>query len=254
MDPDQLRLADAIAMAARELHEPETTEAMLNRLVHVAKTTVPGADFAGVSLARRSSIETVASTGPVVDRLDRVQYELQEGPCLDAIRLGGAVAAADLRIDGRWPRFAPYAVKNGVLSQLGIEIFHDGSTVGGLNLYAETPNAFDETTQHAATIFAVPAGLALKKTMTVTGLTTALQSRQLIGQAVGITMQRYRVDERTAFGYLVRISQHSNIKLRDVARRIVDDLTAEAVRHRTAEPVLASGSATDTDGVGARRD
>jgi GAF domain-containing protein len=160
--------------------------------------------------------------------LDQVQYELSEGPCLDALRHHTATAVADLRTDNRWPRFGPRAVAAGVISQMGIEIFRQRSTVGGLNLYASRPSAFDDDTRHAAALFARHAGLALEKSLTITNLTEALQTRQSIGQAIGIVMQRYTLDEAQAFKHLVRISQTTNITLRDVARSVVDDLTRQA--------------------------
>ncbi len=239
MTSDDARLADVMAAAAREMHAPTTTSEVLNRLVHVAVRAVPGTEFAGVSVADRSGVHTLASTGPVVDELDRAQYELNEGPCLDAMRQGGAVAVADMRVEGRWPRFARRAVGQGVLSQLGIEIYRDRSGVGGLNLYASSPFAFDEGTRHAAEVFVVHAALALDKVRTTSDLTTALQHRQTIGQAVGITMQRYGIDEHAAFDYLARISQNSNIKLRDVARRVVDDLTGAV---RSGHPCRPAGT------------
>jgi GAF domain-containing protein len=224
---EETRLADAMATAAQELHEPQTTAEVLDRLVHAVLRAVPAADFAGVSIADRSGVHTMASTAPVVDVLDQAQYELQEGPCLDAMRTGGSVAVDDLRSEQRWPHFSPRALEQGVLAQMGIEIYHDRSSVGGLNLYACSPHAFDEETRHAVGLFVAHAALALDKSMCVSSLTAALQTRQTIGQAVGITMQRYGVDESTAFRYLVRISQHSNIKLRDVAQHVVDGLTAQ---------------------------
>lgn len=77
-------------------------------------------------------------------------------------------------------------------------------------------------------IFASHAAIALDKTMTVTSLTAALRSRQLIGEAVGIVMERHAIDEHAAFNYLVRVSQNSNVRLRDVAQNLVDDLTDRA--------------------------
>jgi GAF domain-containing protein len=225
---DERQLADAMTAAAKELQQPVETAEVLDRLVQVVLRTVPGADFAGVSVGDRLGVHTMASTHSLVDLLDRAQYDLQEGPCLDAMRDGGSVAVDDLRATRRWPRFAPQAVKHGVLSQLGVEIYRDASGVGGLNLYASAPHAFDEESRHAAELFVVHAAHALDKAATIGNLTAALRSRQTIGQAVGITMQRFEVDESTAFRYLARISQQSNIKLREVAQQIVDDLTARA--------------------------
>ena len=223
-------LADVMAEVALTLHEPESVDDVLGRLVRVARDAIP-AEFVGVSIASPKGIHTAAASDPLVTKLDQVQYELSEGPCLDAMRHHTATPVADLRTDNRWPRFGPRAVAAGAISQMGIEIFRQGSTVGGLNLYASRPNAFDDDTRHAAALFARHAGLALEKSLTITNLTEALQTRQIIGQAIGIVMQRYTLDEAQAFKHLVRISQTTNIKLRDVARSVVDDLTRQAAQN-----------------------
>ena len=111
---DERQLADAMTAAAKELQQPVETAEVLDRLVQVVLRTVPGADFAGVSVGDRLGVHTMASTHSLVDLLDRAQYDLQEGPCLDAMRDGGSVAVDDLRATRRWPRFAPQAVKHGV--------------------------------------------------------------------------------------------------------------------------------------------
>ena len=217
-------LAEAMAEAARALNVLETLEEVLDRLARAACTAIPRVDFAGVSIARRTGIETMAATDAIVEEADRLQYQFGEGPCLDAMAGQKLAVVRDMRADQRWPRFAPRAVELGVLSQMGIEIFRQGSTVGGLNLYATKPGAFDDSTEHAAVIFAAHAAIALDKTMTVTGLTEALRSRQLIGEAVGILMHRHTIDEHAAFRYLVRVSQNSNVRLREIAQTLVDDL------------------------------
>jgi GAF domain-containing protein len=229
-DQKDRELADVMAEVARTLHEPESVDDVLGRLVRVAREAIP-AEFVGVSISSSKGIHTVAASDPLVKNLDRAQYELSEGPCIDAMRDHTATAVADLRTDHRWPRFGPRAVAAGVISQMGIEIFRQHSTVGGLNLYACRPNAFDEDTRHAAALFARHAGLALDKTLTITNLTEALQTRQTIGQAIGIVMQRYTVDEADAFKQLVRLSQTTNVKLRDIARSVVDDLARQAAQN-----------------------
>ncbi len=229
-DQHDRELADVMAEVARTLHEPESVDDVLGRLVRVARDAIP-AEFVGVSIASPKGIHTAAASDPLVNTLDQAQYELSEGPCLDAIRHHTATAVADLRTDSRWPQFGPRAVAAGVISQMGIEIFRQRSTVGGLNLYASRPNAFDDDTRHAAALFARHAGLALDKSLTITNLTEALQTRQTIGQAIGIMMQRYTIDEAQAFKHLVRLSQTTNVKLRDIARGVVDDLTRHAVRN-----------------------
>jgi GAF domain-containing protein len=230
-DGGDLGLAEAMAQAARALHAPETLEEVLERLVRAACTAIPGVDYAGVSIARRTGIETMAATDPIVEEADQLQYQLGEGPCLDAMAGQQVAVVRDMRTEQRWPRFAPRAVELGVLSQMGVEIFRQGSTVGGLNLYASTTGAFDHTTEHAAVIFASHAAIALDKTMTVTSLTDALRTRQLIGAATGIVMERYSIDEHAAFRYLTRVSQNSNVRLRDIAQTLVDELTEATREH-----------------------
>lgn len=111
---------------------------------------------------------------------------------------------------------------------MGIKIYGEGHSVGGLNLYAWRANAFHDGTRAAAEIFAVHAAVAMDKARAVTSLTDALASRQMIGVAVGIVMQTYTVDESAAFNYLVRVSQTTNTKLRDVAAGVVAVAMEEA--------------------------
>ena len=125
-------LAAAMAEAALALKEPETVEAALARLVVVAQTVIPGAEQCGISVAGRKSVTTMASTDGMVDRLDQLQYRLDEGPCLDAMRHHTSVVVDDMRTETRWPRFAPPAVEAGCISQMGIEIFRDSGRVGGV--------------------------------------------------------------------------------------------------------------------------
>ena len=227
---DEGDLAAAMAEAALALNAPETVEEALARLVQVARSVIPGAEQCGISVADRRSVTTMASTDGVVDRLDQLQYRLGEGPCLDAMRDHTSVVVDDMRTETRWPRFAPPAAAAGCISQMGIEIFREAGRVGGLNLYASKPSAFDDYTRHAATLLAIHTSVVMGKVITVDNLTHALRTRQLIGQAIGIVMYRYAVDEQAAFAYLTRISQNSNVKLYDVAARIVADTATGAYR------------------------
>jgi transcriptional regulator with GAF, ATPase, and Fis domain len=223
-------LAEAMAAAAMVLKEPETVEDALARLVEVALSVIPGAEQCGISVADRHSVTTMASTGCMVDQLDRLQYRLDEGPCLDAMRQHTSVVVDDMRTETRWPRFAPPAAEAGCISQMGIEIFRESGRVGGLNLYSGRLSAFDDYTRQAATLLAIHTSVVMGKVLAVDHLTSALQTRQLIGQAVGIVMYRFAVDERAAFAYLVRISQHSNVKLHEVATKIVAETAAGTYR------------------------
>jgi hypothetical protein len=172
----------------------------------------------------------MASTDAMVDRLDQLQYSLDEGPCPDAMRHHTSVVVDDMRTETRWPRFAPPAAETGWISQMGIEIFREAGRVGGLNLYSAQPGAFDHHTRQAATLLAIHTSVLMGKLIAVDNLTHALQTRRLIGQAVGIVMYRYLVDEQAAFAYLNRVSQNSTVKLHEVAARIVADTATGTYR------------------------
>ena len=224
-------LARAMADAARLLNEPaDDVDTVLGRLAAVASAAVPAVDMASISVATRQGISTRAATAQHARDLDQLQYEWQEGPCVDAVldRGKAEVVANDMNHEPRWPRYAPAAAARGIRSQMGIEIYREGRTVGGLNLYSEQTHAFDDETRAAAEIYAVHAAVAMDKARAVTSLSEALATRQLIGQAVGILMHTYTVDDSAAFGYLTRVSQTTNVKLREVATRVVAHAADEA--------------------------
>jgi GAF domain-containing protein len=128
----------------------------------------------------------------------------------------------------RWPRYAQVAVAEGVCSQMAVELYADDRSIGGLNLYSRHSRAFDEDTRHTAWLFATHAALAMGRTRQTQQLNEALVTRKTIGQAVGIVMHRFELDEGRAFEFLVRVSRNSNRKLRDVAREISDEQNQRA--------------------------
>jgi GAF domain-containing protein len=224
-------LARAMADVALFLNEPaEDVDTILGRLVAAAAWTISDVDMASVSVATPDGISTKAATDQVARDLDRLQYDLQEGPCVDAMLDPdkAEVVVGDLAEEQRWPRYARAAAGQGFRSQMGIQIYREGRSVGGLNLYSRQANAFHDGTRAAAELFAVHAAVAMDKARTVTSLTDALASRQIIGEAVGIVMHTYTVKESAAFNYLVRVSQTTNTKLREVAARIVAAIVDEA--------------------------
>ena len=159
-----------------------------------------------------------------------MQYDLQEGPCVDALLDPdkSEFIVNDMDHEQRWARYAPAAACAGVRSQMGIEIYRERRSAGGLNLYSNQVNAFHDPTRAAAEIFAVHAAVALDKVRSVTSLNDALATRLSIGQAVGIIMRTHTITEGAAFNYLARVSQHTNTKLRDVAEGVAAALTDEA--------------------------
>ena len=218
----------SIAEAVRTLSREHDLDQTLARIAEVAGTSVPGFDHVGISIVTRSGeIETRAATDPLVGQLDDLQYQLGEGPCLSAMREQPVVAVPHARHDQRWPAYMPRAVALGLRSQLAVRLFlDDHGTLGGLNLYSTTRDILDEEAEPIADLFAAHAASALEKTREVTELYTALESRQIIGQAIGIVMERYGLHEDRAFAFLVRASSHGNVKIRDLSRRLVEEANA----------------------------
>jgi GAF domain-containing protein len=217
-----------MAAAARILHVDMTSEAMLQAIVDVAARSVPGFDRASVAVVERNGREsTKAATDELARSLDALQYELDEGPCIEAMQKPGLVEVPHLRHQQRWPRYVQHAAEQGVTAQLSIMLYLDSdhTTLGGLNLYSTGVEDINEEARAMAELFATQAAVALGSNRHRLNLNQGLASRQLVGQAIGIVMERYRLDERSAFQYLVRTSSTTNTKLRLVAQALVDSTT-----------------------------
>lgn len=180
-------------------------------------------DHAGISLIRRRGrLETVASGDPLVDRADALQYELGEGPCQDGPWRGESLTVNDLATDERWPRWAGEVAALGVCSILAAELTSvDGQRMGAISVYWSRTRRFAADDVAFVNIFARHAALALSRALNELELNVALDSRKLIGQAQGILMERYGLDEAKAFEVLRRYSQDQNLKLRRVAEHLV---------------------------------
>jgi GAF domain-containing protein len=222
MAEDHIDIADALAEAATAIHGA-TVEETLDAIVHATRASVPGFSHVGVSVIQRDgTIETRASTGPLVRELDQAQYVLGEGPCITALHASEVVTAEHLAREVRWPRYVPEAVRRGVLSQMGVRLSRDDRTLGSLNFYSTTSETVDADAARGAELFARHAALALGAARREAQLSDALETRTVIGQAVGIIMERYGIPGDRAFQFLVRASSTSNKKLRDVASELVE--------------------------------
>ncbi len=217
-------VAKALAVAARTLNVQESLEETLSVIAEVARSSIPGFDHVGIStLDRHGKPQTQAATGQLVWDLDTVQYNLEEGPCVDSLHEASVVSAPHIRDDQRWPRYVPLAVERGLQSQLAVKLsLDDHQAIGGLNLYSTVSADVHPEAEHIAELFAAHAAIALGHARDREHLNEALHSRKVIGQALGILMERYSMNEDRAFAFLVRASSTSNIKLREIAQEIVD--------------------------------
>jgi hypothetical protein len=185
-----------------------------------AAQNIPGAEFASVTVRYPDqTLATVAATDDMADVLDKIQYELREGPCYAAVTDERFVLVADLARSDQFPNYGPRAVELGVRCQLATQIAHNGAQAG-LNVYARRPDAFDRTAVQIAELFGSHAGLLLGYARQAETLGEGMHTRQDIGTAVGIVMERYGVDRDRAFEFLVRTSMHRNVKVREIAQQI----------------------------------
>ena len=220
-----LTLAQALADAAEQINTRRSVEDVLANLVDMAQRSLPSVDHVGISVVHTGGhIDTIAATDDLVLKLDLLQYELEEGPCLAAIRQERIVVVNHADREQRWPRFTERAVALGLRSQMGLRLYGDDNTVGGLNLYSTTADEIDPEVIEIASLFASHAALALGKARREENLLQAMTTRQRIGVAIGILMHKYELDEDRAFQYLARVSQNSNVKLRDIADEVVDSM------------------------------
>ena len=208
-------------MVARLLLAEHSVEATLSRIGQLAVQTVEGCDHAGISLIEGRRVSTVGFSDEVPVLVDAIQYEVDDGPCLDAIRHHQVFLVGHLGEEKRWPRFSQRAAgETGVQSMLALRLFVEEDTMGALNLYSKAPDAFDPEDQAMATVFAAHAAVALSAARREEQFHQALASRDVIGQAKGLLMAREGITADEAFETLRRGSQRLNIKLREVAERV----------------------------------
>ncbi len=235
---DTLRvgLGQVLEESARRLLErgdEQDVDHTLRLIVRGAIHTVPHVEQAGISLVERNGrIESHEPSSELVASLDRLQNELGEGPCLDAIWHERRTVVEDMGTAyRRWPRWAPAAQERGIGSLLAFQLFATQGSAGALNLYAEQPGAFDEDTTETGALFASQAALVLHAAQRVSGLNLALSSRDVIGQAKGVLMERFGVGQARAFAMLVESSQQTNMKLVEVATWLANEVEQRGARN-----------------------
>ncbi|MEU8983009.1 GAF and ANTAR domain-containing protein [Streptomyces sp. NPDC058246] len=218
------KFAVALADMARDLLAQDTVQATLERIVEHATVLIRGCDEAGILTVRRGEVRALSATSDVVRMADRIQQDLREGPCFDAVNDRQQVyVIEDLRQPhDRWANFAPELRKLGMGSMMGFLLFTEDDELGALNVYSRRPNTFDESTRLAGWILASHAAVAFSAARTQQQLGDALETRHEIGEAMGILMERHGLSQEDAFKVLKKASQDHNIKLRAVARRVCE--------------------------------
>jgi GAF domain-containing protein len=209
--------------------EDESLDAVLRLICAQALHSIRGAGAVSVTLVRDGSFETRVHTSEAARSVDDSQYKNNEGPCVDAARNSKVYEIRSMTLEERWPTFASLAAESGINSSLSVPMITGSAPLGVLNIYGFEESAFDDDDHRVANAFAHQAATLLANAVAFMDkdelsaqLHAALETRDMIGAAKGIVMEREAVSMDEAFKLLVSISQDRNIKLRDVARQLVE--------------------------------
>ena len=214
-----------IAEIVHDLHSrPDAdAETVIAELAEHAAVEIPGAEYAGVTVTRNAkNIDTPAATHKWPIMLDEIQQRHREGPCLTAAWEEKTVHVSDLETDDRFPLYREDALaQTPIKSIMAFQMFIAGETMGALNVYAEQAHAFGRESREIGLIFAAHSSVAWNAARRDEQFKRALASRDLIGQAKGMIMERYGVDAVQAFDLLRKLSQDSNVPLVQIANELV---------------------------------
>jgi GAF domain-containing protein len=229
-----LELGEVMSRTARRLQEEHgDVEGTLQAITAAAVEVVPHAQECSITyVIGRSRVEPRAATSDVPQQVDRLQERVGQGPCLDAAWEADVVRVDDVATDDRWPDFGREAAALGVGSMLCFQLFVLGDQLGAMNLYAGRPGAFDDEDQDVGHVLAAHAAVAVAGAEHEQNLRSAVASRDVIGQAKGILMERYKITADQAFGLLAQVSQELNRKLVDVARELASTGAVPGPGHR----------------------
>jgi GAF domain-containing protein len=216
--------------------ESGDVQELLDELATFSAQTLSGSEelLCGITLLRRKKAATLATSDPRVMELDEMQYGLDDGPCLTAIRDLVTIHVPDLREEHRWPEYTPTAWRQGIGSTLSVPLVLEGEANAGLNLYSTSTHSFSGEDIEAAEAYAGQASKALRLSVRIAQLTdarrnlsAAMESRTVIDLAAGAIMAQNRCNQETAMKIMKIASSSRNVKLREVAASIVASLSED---------------------------
>lgn len=227
-------LAEEFAALARKLAQQPDLPSTLAAIAKQAVETIDGAEYAAITVGRGDGrYRTEGATGDLPVAVDQIQYDTEEGPCVDSLRAGGRIYRSDdVAADRRWPIFGRLAAeRTEVASMMSHRLYlEDGDCLGALNIYSRKIAAFTDHSLSTLDMLATHAAIALAKADAEDqskNLQIALASNRTVGVAVGILMATYKVSQDQGFDLLRLASQHSHRKLHDIARDVADTGTLD---------------------------
>lgn len=220
--------ADAALRLSGLLIGDESRASILDHVVHLAVAAIPRCDECGIAVPAGTDAFTTARTGDAA-AFDAHQYAAHQGPCLDAFDNGHSYQLTLGGDDARWPQFAEAMTGSGMQAMVAIPLIVRERTIGTLGIYSRAPAPFTAEDRTGAELYAAQAGIALANVEAheqavelAAQLRSALDSRAVIDQAIGILMATRGLDAAQGFQELVAASQRENRKLRDIATTVVD--------------------------------
>ena len=213
---------ERVADIARRLAEAESLDETLQRVVDLAEGYIEHCHGATMMTVRDGQVITPAFSNLDALGADEAQHATGEGPCLTAMRGEETIFIDDLDAEERWPQWRERVSELGWRSMVGLRLFMADDTLGALDLYSRQPGGFDGHSRALGMVFASHASVAIKAAVSEAGLEQALQTRDVIGQAKGVLMEREKLTGQQAFDRLRRLSSDHNIKLRDLAEDIAN--------------------------------
>jgi transcriptional regulator with GAF, ATPase, and Fis domain len=232
-------LIESLTDLARTLTETESVRDTLQSILALALRSIPGCHAASITvLDAKEQPSTIAATDEKTYELDRRQYLLHDGPCMDAARRQQVSRWNLHEAEQRWPEFTHLAEEMGLRSYLSAGLGLAGRRLGALNLSSHDIDGFSQLDEDLIALFTVPAAAAimvvgryLQARDLAAQLEQALQSRAVIDHAIGIIMAESRCDADQAFAMLSRASNNRNIKLHDLATEIVAQVGGRPPSH-----------------------
>jgi transcriptional regulator with GAF, ATPase, and Fis domain len=228
-------LTSSLAALSRFFVGDGSLKQTLERVMYLTVDAVEPADLCGITMPVEGRKRTAVFTDATAPEVDQAQYDTGDGPCITAFDQATVVEIPSTVGPGPWPEFRRVAAAHGILSTLSLPLVVDKAAVGAMNLYGRRPRSFGDADRETAVLFASQAAIVLANAQAYwdardlgAGLGEAMKNRAVIEQAKGILMAGQGCDEDAAFQMLVRASQRENVKLREVARRVVDSAVHRA--------------------------
>jgi len=217
-------MATALASLAEGVSAAQSIDDSLRAVTTAVVDLLDGADSADILViaGRKKQFRSYAATSALPRRMDDLQEKVGEGPCIDAASGSTVVRVDDLGTDTRWPLYSKGAADAGVTSALSFKLYTAPGVLAALNIFGKAPNAFTDRDEEVGLMLATNAAVALQMVNSREQFESALASRDIIGQAKGMVMERFGVDAVQAFSLLVRLSQDSNVPVAKLSAQLVE--------------------------------